>query len=69
MIPGTIWFDPNFLFSDGIGGRKLFVVLTNGDRDHSLVAKLTTNQRFYSLNQDANSEGILVFLSPKGHLV
>ncbi len=46
MIPGTILFDNNFEFSDGTRGRKLLVVLSDGEDGYYVVVKTTSNATY-----------------------
>jgi hypothetical protein len=47
MVPGTIFFDPAFRFHDGKTGRKLFVLLNDGQRGTYTVVKTTSKDSRY----------------------
>jgi|SRR5215831_6790646 len=50
MTPGTILLDDTFRFSDGTTGKKLLVVLNDGENGVYIVVKTTSNSNFKSNN-------------------
>lgn len=49
MTPCTFLFDANFRFHDGEKGKKIFVVLNNGDSGHYVAAKTTSRGDRYGI--------------------
>lgn len=49
MTPGTLLFDDNFVFHDGVKGQKIFVVLNNGLSGECLAAKTTSRGDRYGI--------------------
>lgn len=50
MTPGTILFDSRFRFHDGIIGKKLFVILTDGTAGQYVGVKTTSNGSRFRLD-------------------
>lgn len=50
MIPGTLLVYDNFRFSDGTTGKKIIVVLNEGDVGYYIVVKTTSKDTHKSLN-------------------
>ena len=42
MTPGTILTDTQFLYSDGTTGKKILIVLNDGEVGHYIVIKTTS---------------------------
>ncbi len=68
MIPGTVLFDPHFKFDDGDEGRKLFIVLSNGECGHYVTAKTTSRNTKgrYSKKHGCQSGRYPCFSLPEG---
>ena len=49
MTPGTILFDKNFVFKDGKTGKKLFVVLNDGENEIYICVKTTSKSHRYGV--------------------
>ncbi|MCU7874996.1 MAG: hypothetical protein KZQ91_19855 [Candidatus Thiodiazotropha sp. (ex Lucinoma borealis)] len=49
MIPGTVLFDPDFEFKDGAKGRKIFIVLNNGNEGIYVAVKTTSKGDRYDI--------------------
>lgn len=67
MVPGTILFDREFEFSDGTKGRKLLVVLTNGEDGYYVVVKTTSQPDYKGITYGCqNSDRYPNFFLPAG---
>jgi hypothetical protein len=67
MVPGTILFDPKFLYSDGKTGEKLFVVLNDGRGGSFVTVKTTSNDTRYTFVYGCQITGRFPhFYLPKG---
>ncbi len=67
MTSGSIYFDTDFNFLDGTKGRKLFVVLNDGDCGFYLGVKTTTNPSYKGKNEGCQlGDRYPNFYLPKG---
>lgn len=46
MTPGTILTDTQFLYSDGTTGKKILIVLNDGEVGHYIVIKTTSKDTY-----------------------
>ena len=46
-MPGTILTDTQFLYSDATTGKKLLIVLNDGEVGHDIVIKTTAEPGLY----------------------
>ncbi len=46
MNPGTLVYDPNFTFRDGVTGQKILAVLNDGACGYYIVVKMTSRPAY-----------------------
>lgn len=67
MIPGTILCDDEFVFSDGSTGKKLLIVLNDGESGSYIVIKTTSKSDFKGNDYGCQStDRYPNFFCPKG---
>ena len=67
MTPGTILLDDTFTFSNGTQGKKLLVVLNDGESGAYIVIKTTSNGNFKGNDYGCQaSDRYPNFFCPKG---
>ena len=70
MLCGTILFDNDFRFSDGSKGKKLLVVLSDGEDGRYIVVKTTSNSNYKGITFGCqNEERYPNFYLPDGSCV
>lgn len=53
---GEFFFDPAFVFADGIVGEKLFIVLARSKADNFIVARTTSNPQRKSFQYGCHND-------------
>lgn len=67
MTPGTILCDDEFKFSDGSTGKKLLIVLNDGESGSYIVIKTTSNSNYKGTEYGCQSDDRYPnFFCPKG---
>lgn len=67
MTPGTILCDDEFVFSDGSTGKKLLIVLNDGDCGYYIVVKTTSKSDYKGNDYGCQSDDRYPnFFCPKG---
>lgn len=67
MTPGTILCDNEFKFSDGTVGKKLLIVLNDGEIGNYIILKTTSNSNYKGIGYGCQSDDRYPnFFLPKG---
>jgi hypothetical protein len=53
---GEFFFDPAFMFADGVVGEKLFIVLARSKADNFIVARTTSNPQRKSFHYGCHND-------------
>jgi hypothetical protein len=67
MIPGTILFDDEFKFTDGSVGKKILIILNDGNPGFYIIVKTTSRSAYKSAENGCQlSNRYPNFFLPKG---